>query len=85
MKVDSKESNKKTGQNIKTPLDIILTLAQSEIKNHVSDCMRMNGIPPVLMFYLLKSIELDIYEMKDERLCEDFSELQKHVMEKQEE
>lgn len=71
--------DEKNQQEIKTPIDVILRLTQSEIKNHAMECMRLNAIPPVMMFYILKSIALDVYEMKDERISIEFTELQKNI------
>lgn len=82
--MNEKETNKNEIQGLKTPLDIMLRMAESEIKDHVIECMSLNAIPPALMFYLLKSIALDICEMKDKYLSNDFCELQKKIVEKQE-
>lgn len=68
-------------QDIKTPVDVMLEMAQNEIKIHVLECMRVNRIPPALMVYILKSIELNIYELKDKQLAEYYVELQKSTLE----
>lgn len=68
-------------QKIKTPISVILDMARGEIKNHVIKCMNANNIPPSLMEYILRSILLDVYEMKADQLTEDFTNLQAETAE----
>lgn len=61
----------------KTPISVMLDMARSEIGNHTFACMQNNQIPPALMLYVLKDILLDIYQMKNEQISENFVEMQK--------
>lgn len=63
-------------QEIKTPLSVMLEMARSEIETNVLMCMDKNNIPPDLMEYILKSVLLDIVQIKTERISKEYVTLQ---------
>lgn len=69
----------------KTPIDVMLEMVKSEIEEHVLKSMNANSIHPALMGYILKSITLDIYDLKNKQLAGCFVELQKNILESEEE
>lgn len=69
----------------KTPIDVMLEMVKSEIEEHVLKSMNANSIHPAFMVYILKSITLDIYDLKDKQLAGCFVELQKSIIESESE
>lgn len=69
----------------KTPIDVMLEMVKSEIEEHVLKSMNANSVHPALMAYVLKSITLDIYDLKNKQLAGCFVELQKNILESEEE
>ncbi|MCI8795278.1 MAG: hypothetical protein HFG89_00260 [Dorea sp.] len=67
--------------SIKTPIDVMLEMVKNEIEEHVMKSMEANSIHPTFMVYILKSIALDIYDLKDKQLAECYVELQKSAIE----
>lgn len=47
---------------MRTPVETMMGLAENEIKGFVFEMMSKNNIPPGLMVYILKGIQLDITE-----------------------
>lgn len=68
---------KELKETAKTPVSVVLDMARSEIGNHTFSCMQNNHIPPALMVYILKDVLLDVYQMKAEKMSEEFVEIQR--------
>lgn len=68
----------KENQEIKTPLSAMLDMAKIEIGEHVESCMNANHIPPEMMMMVLKDILLDLSIAKNNRLLNEFINMQKN-------
>lgn len=51
-------------EEARTPLHLMFDMAKDEIEQNVIEIMQNNQIPSGLMVYILKSVLLDVTEMK---------------------
>ena len=72
-------------QTIRTPIEVMMDMAKSEIGNLVLSCMEKNQIPPGLMSYILKDVLLDVMQLRSEQLSEKYVALQASLNEEEEE
>ena len=69
----------KENQQIRTPIGVMMDMAEGEIENHVFTCMGKNNIPPELMSYVLKSVLLDVEKERIKQLSEQYVALQASI------
>lgn len=72
-------NEKKENQQIRTPIGVMMDMAESEIENLVFTCMEKNNIPPDLMSYILKAVLLDVEEERTKQLSEQYVALQASI------
>ncbi len=72
--------NENNIMEMKTPVDAMLDMAKKEIEEHVVNCMETNSIPPGLMAYVLRSILLNVMDVKAEKMSEEFISLQSTIV-----
>lgn len=69
----------KENQVIRTPIEVMMDMAKSEIGNLVLSCMEKNQIPPGLMSYILKDVLSDVMQLRSEQLSEKYIALQESM------